>query len=422
MKRTRDALMRLNGAKEDSLRRLEPFAPDSAERRERIFERSEERLMELEAAAGSVLPQTGARSERAERVEVKSAPKWFTPLKAAAACAVLLVIGGAAFGVLRGSAPTADGAESAESGNIASGAPQESAAPDGEEAETAARLPETDSSKDEKSASDTGSAAGSKTESKTESKQERKAESKTESGAASSAAQSTRKPEAQSSIPPVPMPAEDISSRQDQSEGSGRAVRDPNGEEIDIAPEDPENSEPAGVCGVQSEEPGEINVQIGVTDSEKVMKITPEMSYAQVIELLGTPNDVLTDSYGQYIVDGDYLLMLDWDFDTDPVLRSGSELLAGCPRISEMLSSPETQTFDCCIVNYNGAAIRVTCPQYSRFDCATVNIHTGDNAREWTEIVERAMSDGKPLRITHEDYVLESYPPIVTPISIEIAP
>ena len=338
--------------------------------RGRIFEMSERKVNEMKRK--EQITGTAADNEkRIDVVEVTKRSAWTAPLRAAAAFAVVAALGVGAFGVLHAKEPPAsDMTATPDAANIT--ASDKAAVSDSSEKKTVSDA-RSDSKKD------------------VSSKEEK---------AASSAVSEREKD----------VSGADASSNIEENPSDNTSSRD----------DEPVQSEPAQ----DTEEPiGEIDVQIGMTQSDKVLKITKNMSYKEVMELLGPPNDLMMEeSVAQYIVDGEYLLLLNWDYDTDPILRDGRELLDGCPRLSEMMNDPENRTFDCYIVQYNGAAIRVTCPQYDLFDCAVIGVHTGEQAQEWRELIGRAMHDGRALRITHEDNILEIYPPLVSPESIELAP
>lgn len=154
----------------------------------------------------------------------------------------------------------------------------------------------------------------------------------------------------------------------------------------------------------------------GVTHSNIVMKVTPDMTYRQVIDLLGEPETYEQSGYAQFIMDGDKLLMLVYDDENDNIGISGEDLAASAYPISEMYSNKDEYTFDAFIIKTNekGDAFFVVCPQYYYFDCAYVRANGLEN--------EFALIDWLPpcsVRIKHFDSWEESYPVGVDAESID---
>lgn len=377
---------------DESAEKLSAHIRGDDARRERIFAMSEKRFEEMKAKEKENIGSTAPSSfnDGVETVKIGGA-RWSAPLRTAAAFVCVAVICVGAFGVIRAKEPPASDAED-ESITVRE-------TPD-DIAERAAEHGADNVSKKKVAASQSASEPEKKAASSASAASSSKAQGGETSGVSAQADEAER----------------------DEHQPKADESAEPN-ELTDTAQDTPERitDEPTA-----SEEPiGEIDVQIGITQSDKVLKITKDMSYKEAMELLGTPNDLMEQgSFAQYIVDGEYLLMLDWDYDTDLILRDGRELLDSCPRLSEMMNDPENRTFDCYIVQYNGAGIKVTCPQYDLFDCASIGVgtHSGGYDEAWNEVIGRAMSDGRALRITHDGDILEVYPPLVTAVSIELAP
>ena len=386
----RNVLEDLNFCGENTAQRLSSIAKFSEGERERVYEKSVKKYERLSDARKT----ENGDGEKVELVELESARPRFAVMRTAAACVAALVIGVGAFGVIRASEPPASEEITSESTrDETSGADSEN-----EREDTASK------ERSESSAVSSGK--------RTDKQESSKAAEKPRSESAATAAEDRKSGES-SSAEKTPR-TEDMSGteQEEQTSESGEDTQ----------------SKPAGVCGTgeqsepieseqedQSETPGGI---IGVCAKDRVLEITPDMSYREVIELLGEPDTQMMGNYAEYIVDDEYLLMFKWDYDTDPVLKSGSELLSTAGS-ALLYSNPENYIFDCYVVDYNGASVRVTCPKYPKFDCATVGIGDNEQARC---AIEQAMSNGHPLRVTYDGMVLETYPPHITAVNIEISP
>ena len=90
---------------------------------------------------------------------------------------------------------------------------------------------------------------------------------------------------------------------------------------------------------------------------------------------------MILNGYAQYVIDGEWLLMLHYDDENEQIGVDGQELLDSCPRLSEMINDRASLTFDCYVIDIRGEAIRVTCPQYDGFDCT--DPHFTDEQREY---------------------------------------
>ncbi len=390
----RNVLEDLNFCGENTAQRLSSIAKFSEGERERVYEKS---VKKYERIADTRKTENGD-GEKVELVELESARPRFAVMRTAAACVAALVIGVGAFGVIRASEPPASEEITSESTrDETSGADSED-----EREDTASK------ERSESSAVSSGK--------RTDKQESSKAAEKPRSESAATAAEGRKSGES-SSTEKTPR-TEDMSGteQEEQTSESGEDTQ----------------SKPAGVCGTgEQSEPIEIdsderfNEHIGFTTRDRVQEITPDMSYREVVELLGTPSTQMMGNYAQYIIDGEYLLMLKWDYDTDPILKSGSELLEGCPGMTGtalLYSNPENNIFDCYLVDYNGASIRVTCPQYPKFDCAAVSVGDLSENEEWYRVIDQAISESLPLRITYDGDVLETYPPHITAVNIEISP
>lgn len=380
----KNVLRKLVGAEDETAQRLSEYAPDDEDLKERLFAMSEERVKDMkrnenEKAAAAAAEQ----AERFERLDVKPAPVWLSPLHTAAACAAVLVVGGAVFGVLLKGAPqTADSDEEETASESCTVSETEfDGAAGGYSFDTDTFLKNSDK---EQSA-----------ESKSEA--ESKNESKSESGQTSGSSDNSQS--ASSFIPPVPMPATEIKPADESSEAAA----------AELAPEESAPSEQTI--------PAEGN--IGETTSEKVSQLKDGMTYAQVFEILGTPDRLgIPEGYAQYIVDGDKLLILRYTSEDDTVGTNG-DFLQGV-ELSSMYANENERTFDGYAAwsredKYNGGVLRLTCPQYG-LHCADV-VFT-DEQQEYLKTIW--FGKDTKLRITHTDEVLESYPPIVYAEKVEV--
>ena len=380
----KNVLRKLVGAEDETAQRMSEYAPDDEDLKERLFAMSEERAKDMkrnenEKAAAAAAEQ----AERFERLDVKPAPVWFSPLRTAAACAAVLVVGGAVFGVLLKGAPqTADSDEEETASESCTVSETEfDGAADGYSFDTDTFLKNSDKEQSSESKSEA----------------ESKNESKSESGQTSGSSDNSQS--ASSFIPPVPMPATEIKPADESSEAAA----------AELAPEESAPSEQTI--------PAEGN--IGETTSEKVSQLKDGMTYAQVFEILGTPDRLgIPEGYAQYIVDGDKLLILRYTSEDDTVGTNG-DFLQGV-ELSSMYANESERTFDGYAAwsredKYYGGVIRLTCPQYG-LHCADV-VFT-DEQQEYLKTIW--LGKYTKLRITHTDEVLESYPPIVYAEKVEV--
>lgn len=378
---------------ENDANKLSRHMGTDEETRNRVFAVTEEKVKNMKKKDQSkAFADLDNMEKKADIIDVTKRPFWTVPMRAAAACAAVAVVGVGIFGIMRVIDLPMYGADS--DNTVAAGAESDTdfvftgdySTPDNGVSES-------------KPAFDVSTAKPTDTEKQ----------------ASSAAVSSAEKKDTSSAV--VSSEREDVQSEYTSSEDHGSSgFEETSSSDTGKSGYTWENSD------INSDPVGEIDVMQGITDSKKVLKITKNMTYEDVTDLLGVPNDLLTGNYAQYIVDGEYLLMLKWDYSTDPVLKSGKELLESCPKISQMKNDSENRTFDCFVVDYNGASIRVTCPQYSLFDCAVINVHAGEQAEQWKKTVDRAITDGSALRIKHDGNILEKYPPLVTPESIESVP
>ncbi len=380
----KNVLRKLVGAEDETAQRMSEYAPDDEDLKDRLFAMSEERVKDMkrnenEKAAAAAAEQ----AERFERLDVKPAPVWFSPLRTAAACAAVLVVGGAVFGVLLKGAPqTADSDEEETASESCTVSETEfDGAAGGYSFDTDTFLKNSDKEQSSESKSEA----------------ESKNESKSESGQTSGSSDNSQS--ASSFIPPVPMPATEIKPADESSEAAA----------AELAPEESAPSEQTI--------PAEGN--IGETTSEKVSQLKDGMTYAQVFEILGTPDRLgIPEGYAQYIVDGDKLLILRYTSEDDTVGTNG-DFLQGV-ELSSMYANESERTFDGYAAwsredKYYGGVIRLTCPQYG-LHCADV-VFT-DEQQEYLKTIW--LGKYTKLRITHTDEVLESYPPIVYAEKVEV--
>lgn len=156
----------------------------------------------------------------------------------------------------------------------------------------------------------------------------------------------------------------------------------------------------------------------GYTGAVRILQVTPDMTYREVIELLGEPETYGQQGYAQYIVDEHRLLMMIYDDENDNIGIDGEDLLAQAVELSELYSDRESRTFDGFIIktNDNGNAFFVVCPQYYYFDCAYVYVKkdllSDFEMIDWLPPLE--------VRITHADAWEDSYPIGVDAESIDL--
>ena len=382
----KNVLRKLVGAEDETAQRMSEYAPDDEDLKDRLFAMSEERVKDMkrnENEKAAAAAAAAEQAERFERLDVKPAPVWLSPLHTAAACAAVLVVGGAVFGVLLKGAPqTADSDEEETASESCTVSETEfDGAAGGYSFDTDTFLKNSDKEQSSESKSEA----------------ESKNESKSESGQTSGSSDNSQS--ASSFIPPVPMPATEIKPADESSEAAA----------AELAPEESAPSEQTI--------PAEGN--IGETTSEKVSQLKDGMTYAQVFEILGTPDRLgIPEGYAQYIVDGDKLLILRYTSEDDTVGTNG-DFLQGV-ELSSMYANESERTFDGYAAwsredKYYGGVIRLTCPQYG-LHCADV-VFT-DEQQEYLKTIW--LGKYTKLRITHTDEVLESYPPIVYAEKVEV--
>ncbi len=359
------------------LDRLNRHVKSGGVRQDRIFKMSEEKLGGMRMEDDKEYRHSVNEAEL-EKVEVSTHAPWVTPLKVAATCIAAVLLGAGVMGALK-----VGEIEPSSDNSIYDMLPAKETKTqpheDSSEFSQTVSAAESVLSKSEESVS--SSASGSKVQSDVQSKAEMQSESQTH-------------------YPNIP--AEIF----EQEQNTESEISD-NSDKIDTSDDG---------C---NEPEAEINIITGFVEMEQLLKVTENMSYRDVVDLLGMSNTPLYEgNYAEYIVDGEYLLMLKWDYDTDPVLRNGKTLLESCPHISNMLNDPNSFTFDCYVVDFTGTGITVTCPQYDFFSCARISV---DNT-EMRSLCDRAITDNAKLRVKYSGDVLETYPPIITAESMEIVP
>lgn len=395
----KDIFEPLGSPDEETAQRLAAHFSLAENDKDRLFAMSERKMRAMK-----IDDKTGG-SPHYEELDIKHTPRWQTVFRAAAgfaaAAAVVIVV----FGAVRGAEPkTADMSEDEQiiykketpepqdSGAYAAGAGS-SATPESAERKNS------DSSSKENRSTDSSASDSSKKQTLSSQTAEKKSESSSE---AEKSAQSE-----------APAPEQIIDSSQDESVSSYITVT---GEwlpseaadtEIEPPEEIPSASEPEYYDGEEYD--------YGRTGEARVLSITSEMTYRQVIDRLGEPKDcMILNGYAEYIVDNDRLLMLHYEDENEQIGVDGQELLDSCPRLSEMVNDRTNRTFDCYVIDIRGESMRVTCPQYG-FDCA--DPHFTDEQREYLKSVDVKVGD--KLRIKHEDYVLEVYPCIIHAESVD---
>lgn len=372
-------------------------APQSE--KDRVFAMTERRLNNMKKDS-----RIGSRPQ-VERMDVGTSVRRF-PF-AAAACITALVVGAGVFALVNNVKPidvaardeqikylpgTADSAKKASS-FTASAADRE----------------------DDVSASDN------KNEKIIDSRPESKAESKTAKKVSSGKAESEY--HGQSDYPQEISPA-DVTVHQEADDANVSSSPDA---EVEVP------SSSAGVCTVGEDESEVISYgegdseevpaervyeyERGVTHSDIVLSVTPDMTYRQVIDRLGEPETYEQNGYAQFIMDGDKLLMLVYDDENYNIGISGEDLAASAYPLNEMYSNKDERTFDAFIIKQNekGDAFFVVCPQYDFFDCAYVRARSIDK-------FEIDLIDWLPpyqVRIKHADAWEESYPVGVDAESID---
>lgn len=418
----RNVFKLLKSDDEKILDRLSEHAALSEREKDRIFKLSEKKLESMKNGAA---PDINAEREKIDIVSVQPAPRWLAVCRSAAACLIVAAIGAGAFGIIHTQEPnvtSADDASEVEEIKIAD--TDSAAASSGEED---APEQQTDEEKRKKgcftgdeSAAEIVSVSSAASSSKKKIVSSAADESERTNDAEVSSAACVASAAVSQIIDTVPVTTienggeeqysegENISAYEDttvsaahEGESIGDESRQSTASDRDIAETDPMDT-------------------IGETSSELVMKVTADMTYAQVFDFLGIPDTFGQDyGYAQYIVDDENLLMLWFDNEKDIIGADGLELLeavypngddqsyAMCP-IGDLKSyrDGENFVFDAYVVNPD--SLLVTCPQ-DGLHCATVVPAGGVDSF----IKEYQLKRGNLIRIEYDGTVAESYPPII---------
>ncbi len=154
----------------------------------------------------------------------------------------------------------------------------------------------------------------------------------------------------------------------------------------------------------------DIAYELGYTGAERLLSVTDDMTYSEVLELLGEPDTLLAnDGFAQYRIasdEGERLLCLFYDSPDDVISKNGHQLYDEAIPIESLYYDTESLTFEGIVAEiHDGGSIRISCPQYPYFDCA--DFRCNDD-----EILQN-ITLGSRLIITHQEYVLSVYPPII---------
>ncbi len=152
-----------------------------------------------------------------------------------------------------------------------------------------------------------------------------------------------------------------------------------------------------------------------VVSKETLLSVTPDMTYAEIIELLGDPENCrIMHGFAQYVVDrsSPHLLLFFYDDLNSVCGLSGAELWNSSYDFKGMMYDTASHTTDAILIYNTGL---VTCPWYPYFDY----IDAGPSND--TEIVDAAgqpiswesFQVGDKIRITHESNVANCSPPRV---------
>ena len=155
---------------------------------------------------------------------------------------------------------------------------------------------------------------------------------------------------------------------------------------------------------------------MGFTGKNRLLSVTEDMTYGEVIETLGAPEDLLIpDGFAQYrVIDGDEerLLCLFYTDKDDTIGKDGRQLFDEAIPMNELYVDTENNTFECVVADiHDSGSVRVSCPQHP-INCADfrytndpslMNLHLGDR-----------------LLITYSGDVLEVYPCIIHVSGLEI--
>ena len=155
----------------------------------------------------------------------------------------------------------------------------------------------------------------------------------------------------------------------------------------------------------------------GYTGVERIMAVTDDMTYGEVIELLGNPNTVLIqEGFAQFRIksdEGEKVLFLFYDNSDDVIAKDGHQLYDETIPMESLYCDTENFTFEGIVADiHDGGSIRISCPQYPIFDCA--DFHCNDD-----EVLQN-IKLGSRIKVTHQDEVLSVYPPIINVESVEI--
>ena len=154
----------------------------------------------------------------------------------------------------------------------------------------------------------------------------------------------------------------------------------------------------------------------GYTGKNRVLAVTEDMTYGEVIELLGAPDDLLIqDGFAMYRVESnetDRILYLFYDNPEDVIGKNGHQLFEEAIPIDQMYFDLENHTFECVVADiHDGGSIRVSCPQYE-FMCADFR-YTDDPSSMNIKLGDRLM-------VTYTGYALTVYPCIIQVTSVEV--
>lgn len=140
----------------------------------------------------------------------------------------------------------------------------------------------------------------------------------------------------------------------------------------------------------------------GTTTKDKILSISPDMTYDEAIGVLGEPDTLyITKGYAQFIVDNTKLLMIHYSDKNDTIGIDGNALLESCVELSELESDPDNLTFEGYIASCSGT-VRVTCPQHSAFKCADL----------WllSDFDKSSIKAGDKVKVSYYNDIMESYP------------
>lgn len=422
MKRNVFKLLKSNDEK--IIDRLSEHAALSEREKDRIFKLSEKKL---ESMKNSDAPDINAEREKIDIVSVQPAPRWLAVCRSAAACLIVAAIGAGAFGIIHTQEPNVTSTDDASEVEEIKIADTDSAA--ASRSEEDAPEQHTDEEKRKKgcftgdeSAAEIVSVSSAASSSKKKIVSSADDESERTNGAEVSSAASVASAAVSQIIDTVPVTTIENGGDEQYSESENipeyedtTVSKAHDGESISDEP----RQSPVRDHDIAETDPMDT---IGETSSELVMKVTADMTYAQVFDVLGIPDTFGQDygyGYAQYIVDDENLLMLWFDNEKDIIGADGLELLeavypngddqsyAMCP-IGDLKSyrDGENFVFDAYVVNPD--SLLVTCPQ-DGLHCATVVPAGGVDSL----IKEYQLKRGNLIRIEYDGTVAESYPPII---------